>query len=55
MPRAFAITMIEGAALHLDRLRTRAQDFDPEVRYRLIAGAMLPGIWHVRAQKFRAW
>ncbi len=52
---AFAITMIEGAALHLNRLRTQAQDFDPEVRYRLIAGAMLPGVWHVRAQKFRAW
>ncbi len=26
---AFAITMIEGAALHLDRLRTRAQDSIP--------------------------
>ncbi len=52
---AYAITMIEGAALHLERLRAQSQDFDPEVRYRLIAGAMLPGVWHVRAQKFRAW
>ena len=52
---AFAITMIEGAALHLDRLRARPQDFDPEVRYRLIAGAMLPGLWHVKAQIFRRW
>jgi aspartyl-tRNA(Asn)/glutamyl-tRNA(Gln) amidotransferase subunit A len=52
---AFTITMIEGAALHADRLRTRAHDFDPEVRDRLIAGAMLPGHWYVKAQKFRRW
>jgi AtzE family amidohydrolase len=52
---AFTITMIEGAALHADRLRARAQDFDPEVRDRLIAGAMLPGQWCVKAQKFRRW
>jgi aspartyl-tRNA(Asn)/glutamyl-tRNA(Gln) amidotransferase subunit A len=50
---AYLITMIEGAALHLKRLQTRAQDFDPEVRDRLIAGAMLPGAWYVEAQKFR--
>jgi 1-carboxybiuret hydrolase len=52
---AFAITMIEGASLHRDRIRDRAQDFDPEVRDRLIAGAMLPGDWYVKAQKFRRW
>ncbi len=52
---AFTITMIEGAALHHDRLRERARDFDPEVRDRLIAGAMLPADWYVRAQKFRRW
>jgi len=52
---AFTITMIEGAALHADRLRARAHDFDPEVRDRLIAGAMLPGQWYVKAQKFRRW
>ena len=40
---AYLITMVEGAALHLERLRTRAGDFDPDVRDRLIAGAMLPG------------
>ncbi|MGO9420885.1 AtzE family amidohydrolase [Roseiarcus sp.] len=50
---AYLITMIEGAALHLKRLQTRAKDFDPEVRDRLIAGAMLPGAWAVEAQKFR--
>jgi aspartyl-tRNA(Asn)/glutamyl-tRNA(Gln) amidotransferase subunit A len=47
--------MAEGAALHLDRLRTRAEDFDPDVRDRLIAGAMLPAAWIVKAQKFRSW
>ena len=52
---AYLITMAEGAALHLDRLRARAADFDPDVRDRLIAGAMLPGAWIVKAQKFRSW
>lgn len=50
---AFVITMAEGAALHLDRLRERPDDFDPEVRDRLLAGAMLPAAWIQRAQKFR--
>ena len=50
---AYLITMVEGAALHLERLRTRAGDFDPDVRDRLIAGAMLPGAWVTQAQKFR--
>jgi 1-carboxybiuret hydrolase len=52
---AFTITMIEGASLHHHRIRERPQDFDPEVRDRLIAGAMLPGDWYVQAQKFRRW
>ena len=52
---AYLITMVEGAALHADRLRERADEFDAEVRDRLIAGAMLPGAWVVRAQKFRGW
>ena len=50
---AFLITMAEGAALHLDRLRARPQDFDPEVRDRLLAGAMIPAVWVQRAQKLR--
>jgi 1-carboxybiuret hydrolase len=50
---AYLITMVEGAALHLERLRTRAGDFDPDIRDRLIAGAMLPGAWTTQAQKFR--
>jgi len=52
---AYVITATEGAALHLDRLRTRAHDFDPAVRDRLIAGAMVPAGFVVKAQKFRRW
>jgi len=50
---AFLITMAEGATLHLERLRERPDDFDPEVRDRLLAGTMLPGVWVERAQKLR--
>ena len=52
---AYVITATEGAALHLGRLRTRANDFDPAVRDRLIAGAMVPATVVNRAQKFRRW
>jgi aspartyl-tRNA(Asn)/glutamyl-tRNA(Gln) amidotransferase subunit A len=49
------ITASEGAALHLARLRTRAADFDPDVRDRLIAGALIPAAIVTQAQKFRRW
>lgn len=52
---AFVITTTEGAALHLERLRTQANDFDPAVRDRLIAGAMIPSTLVVKAQNFRRW
>jgi 1-carboxybiuret hydrolase len=52
---AYVISASEGAALHLERLRTRARDFDPAVRDRLIAGAMIPASLVVKAQKFRRW
>ena len=52
---AYVITATEGASLHLDRLRTRPNDFDPAVRDRLIAGAMIPAPLVDRAQKFRRW
>lgn len=52
---AYIITTTEGASLHLDRLRKRANDFDPAVRDRLIAGAMVPAPLVDRAQKFRRW
>jgi AtzE family amidohydrolase len=52
---AYVITATEGAALHLDRLREQARDFDPAVRDRLIAGAMVPSTLVVKAQIFRRW
>jgi 1-carboxybiuret hydrolase len=52
---AYVISTTEGAALHLDRLRKRPSDFDPAVRDRLLAGAMIPAPLIVRAQKFRRW
>jgi 1-carboxybiuret hydrolase len=52
---AYVITASEGGALHLDRLRKRARDFDPAVRDRLIAGAMIPTALVAKAQKFRRW
>jgi aspartyl-tRNA(Asn)/glutamyl-tRNA(Gln) amidotransferase subunit A len=52
---AYVVTCAEGAALHMERLRTRPNDFDPAVRDRLIAGAMVPAALVVQAQKFRRW
>jgi Asp-tRNA(Asn)/Glu-tRNA(Gln) amidotransferase A subunit family amidase len=52
---AYVITTAEGASLHLDRLRQRPGDFDPAVRDRLLAGAMVPAALVDRAQKFRRW
>jgi aspartyl-tRNA(Asn)/glutamyl-tRNA(Gln) amidotransferase subunit A len=52
---AYVITATEGAALHLERLRRQARDFDPAVRDRLIAGAMVPAPFVQKAQLFRRW
>lgn len=52
---AFLITSAESANLHLERLNTRAADFDPETRDRLLAGCLLPASWYVQAQRFRRW
>ena len=51
---AYLLTTTEGAALHLSRLRDRADDFEPIVRDRLLSGAMVPAQLVTRAQKFRA-
>ncbi|GGD70960.1 AtzE family amidohydrolase [Croceicoccus mobilis] len=39
---AFLITAGEGGALHREALASKAMKFDPQVRDRLIAGALLP-------------
>jgi AtzE family amidohydrolase len=50
---AFLITAAEGGALHANRLRTRAGDYDPATRDRLIAGALMPASWYLRALRFQ--
>lgn len=52
---AFLITAAEGGQLHLPDLRTRAGDYDPATRDRLLAGALSPAAWVQHAQRFRAW
>ena len=52
---AFVITATEAASLHLGRLRKQAREFDPAVRDRLIAGAMVPAALVQKAQVFRRW
>jgi len=39
---AFCLTAFEGGAWHLEDLKARALDYDPAVRDRLLAGALLP-------------
>jgi aspartyl-tRNA(Asn)/glutamyl-tRNA(Gln) amidotransferase subunit A len=50
---AYVITAMEGGQLHLERLKSRPQDFDGDTRERLMAGNLLPGSWYVKAQRFR--
>jgi aspartyl-tRNA(Asn)/glutamyl-tRNA(Gln) amidotransferase subunit A len=52
---AFLITNAESSALHLSRLQTQADDFDPDTRYRFLAGAMIPAAWYLKAQAVRQW
>lgn len=52
---AFCITAAEGASVHLENLKTRARDFDPATRDRLLAGALLPAAVVFQAQRFRRW
>ncbi len=52
---AYIITASEGANLHLDKLKSRPQDFDFATRDRFIAGALIPSSWYIQAQRFRNW
>lgn len=51
---ASVITYAEAGELHLDRIRSERHRFDPVVRHRLVAAALLPADWYVRAQRVRA-
>ena len=50
---AFIVGASEGGALHLEDLRSHADEFEPLSVDRFIAGALQPGAWYVRAQRFR--
>jgi aspartyl-tRNA(Asn)/glutamyl-tRNA(Gln) amidotransferase subunit A len=52
---AFVITASEGSNLHLEKLRSRPQDFDFATRDRFLAGALIPSQWYLQAQRFRSW
>ncbi|MBX9886105.1 MAG: AtzE family amidohydrolase, partial [Novosphingobium sp.] len=51
---AFVITAYEGGHLHRGALSADPFGYDPAVRDRLIAGALLPDALYARAQAFRA-
>jgi AtzE family amidohydrolase len=50
---AFITSASEGGSLHLEDLRTRADEFEPLSVDRFIAGALQPAAWYLRAQRFR--
>nr|WP_314985238.1 AtzE family amidohydrolase [uncultured Pantoea sp.] len=50
---AFIITATEGGNHYLPALRQMPEQFEPNSRERLLAGAMMPGAWYVQAQRFR--
>jgi aspartyl-tRNA(Asn)/glutamyl-tRNA(Gln) amidotransferase subunit A len=52
---AYVITTAESSAFHLQRLKTRAADFDPDTRDRLLSGAMVPAAWVIQAHRLRSW
>ncbi|MBV4365655.1 AtzE family amidohydrolase [Erwinia phyllosphaerae] len=50
---AFIITASEGGSAYLPELRAQPERFEPLSRERLLAGAMTPSAWYVKAQRFR--
>ncbi|ADG09585.1 AtzE family amidohydrolase [Caulobacter segnis] len=50
---AFCLTAFEGGELHHDDLAVRAMDYDPAVRDRLLAGALLPQGVAEAARRYR--
>ena len=51
---ALAVVASEALAYHATWLRTRAGDYDPDVRRRLMLGAFVSGVHYVRGQQARA-
>jgi aspartyl-tRNA(Asn)/glutamyl-tRNA(Gln) amidotransferase subunit A len=54
---AFVITASEGGERHLRTLRKKEgyARFEPLSRDRLLAGALTPAAWYLKAQRLRAW
>lgn len=52
---SYVITSVEAARERFVELRDRIGDFDPNTRYRFLAGTFLPADWYVKAQQFRRW
>jgi len=50
---AYVITNAESSALHLPMLQERSADYDPDVRDRMLAGALLPAVAYLQAQRVR--
>lgn len=50
---AFIITASEGGSLHLNDLRTRADEFEPLSVDRFMAGALQPADWTIKAHRVR--
>ena len=53
-PAALAVVGAEALAYHATWLKTRAAEYDPDVRRRLQAGAFITGAQYVRGQQVRA-
>lgn len=52
---AFIITATEAGNQYLPLLRTHSELFETHSRERLLAGAMIPANWYIKAQRFRAF
>jgi AtzE family amidohydrolase len=52
---AFLMTAIEGSLLHHADLRSRAADFEPLIRDRMLAGVLAPAQWLWQAQRVRRY
>jgi aspartyl-tRNA(Asn)/glutamyl-tRNA(Gln) amidotransferase subunit A len=50
---SYLITAAQGGTLHLETMRTRAMEYDPAVRDRLLAGSILPAALYQKAMDFR--
>ena len=52
---AFLMTSIEGSLLHLPDLKSRAADFEPLIRDRMLAGVLAPAQWLWQAHRVRRY